>query len=93
MRRANRFAVAALFNFGFLIKLVAVAAIDYLEENPKGFDGTVKGLLDALTIFQPTGESWPRSAKGFADILRRLAPAFRTIGINAKINEKAGKNG
>ena len=72
---------------------IAVAAIDYLEENPKGFDGTVKGLLDALTIFQPTGESWPRSAKGFADILRRLAPAFRTIGINAKINEKAGKNG
>ena len=72
---------------------IAVAAMDYLEENPKGFDGTVKGLLDALTIFQPTGESWPRSAKGFADLLRRLAPAFRTIGINAKISEKAGKNG
>ena len=72
---------------------IAVAAMDYLEENPKGFDGTVKGLLDALTIFQPVGESWPRSAKGFADILRRLAPAFREIGINAKISEKAGKNG
>jgi hypothetical protein len=72
---------------------IAVAAMDYLEENPKGFDGTVKGLLDALTIFQPTGESWPRSAKGFADLLRRLAPAFRAIGINAKISEKAGKNG
>jgi hypothetical protein len=72
---------------------IAVAAIAYLEDQPQGYDGTVKGLLDALTIFQPTGESWPRSAKGFADILRRLAPAFRAIGINAKISEKAGKNG
>ena len=50
-----------------------------------------KGLLDALTVFQPTGESWPRSPKGFGDILRRLAPAFRAIGINAKISEKASK--
>jgi hypothetical protein len=72
---------------------IAVAAIAYLEDQPQGYDGTVKGLLDALTIFQPTGESWPRSAKGFADILRRLAPAFRTIGINAKISDKAGKHG
>jgi len=72
---------------------VAVAALAYLEENPQGYDGTVKGLLDVLTTFTPQGESWPRSAKGFADLLRRLAPAFRLIGINAKISEKAGKHG
>jgi len=72
---------------------IAVAAIAYLEDHPQGYDGTVKGLLDALTVFTPQGESWPKSAKGFADILRRLAPAFRTIGINAKISEKAGKHG
>ena len=72
---------------------IAVAAMAYLEENPKGYDGTVKGLLDALTVFQPTGESWPRSPRGFGDILRRLAPAFRAIGINAKISEKASKKG
>ena len=72
---------------------IAVAAIAYLEDQPQGYDGTVKGLLDVLTVFQPTGESWPKSPKGFGDILRRLAPAFRTIGINAKISEKAGKHG
>ena len=72
---------------------IAVAAMAYLEDHPQGYDGTVKGLLDALTLFQPTGESWPRSPRGFGDILRRLAPAFRTIGINAKISDKAGKHG
>ena len=72
---------------------IAVAAMAYLEDNPQGYDGTVKGLLDVLVSFQPQGESWPRSPRGFADILRRLAPAFRTIGINAKISDKAGKHG
>ncbi|MEN9429929.1 MAG: hypothetical protein RJA86_788 [Pseudomonadota bacterium] len=72
---------------------IAVAAMAYLEDNPQGYDGTVKGLLNVLVSFQPQGESWPRSPRGFADILRRLAPAFRTIGINAKISDKAGMHG
>jgi len=59
---------------------VAVALLAYLEENPQGYDGTVKRLLDVLTAFTPQGESWPRSLKGFGDMLRRLAPAFRSIG-------------
>ncbi|MCB1658758.1 MAG: PriCT-2 domain-containing protein, partial [Pseudomonadales bacterium] len=61
---------------------VAVALLAYLEENPFGYEGTVKRLLDILTPLTPQGESWPRSLKGFGDILRRLAPAFRIVGFN-----------
>jgi hypothetical protein len=59
---------------------VAVALLSYLEETPRGYEGTVKRLLDILTPLTPQGESWPRSLKGFGDILRRLAPAFRIVG-------------
>lgn len=59
---------------------VAVALLAYLEETPYGYEGTVKRLLDILTPLTPQGESWPRSLKGFGDILRRLAPAFRIVG-------------
>ena len=59
---------------------VAVALLSYLEETPRGYEGTVKRLLDILSPLTPQGENWPRSLKGFGDILRRLAPAFRVIG-------------
>jgi hypothetical protein len=72
---------------------VAGAALTYLDHNPMGFDGTVKGMWEALTPFKPEGESWPRSPKGFGDALRQIAPALRLIDINARISDKPGRAG
>lgn len=60
---------------------VAAALLTYLEGNPQGFNGTFQQLYDALVMFAPTRDDWPRSVKGLADALRRLAPALRQIGI------------
>lgn len=67
---------------------VGEAILTFLELNSDGYDGTVKGLFTRLTTIRPIGEAWPKSPKGFADQLRRLAPALRLMGINAKIDEK-----
>ena len=45
----------------------------------------LKALLNRLDGFRPTGaESWPRSARGLGDVLRRAAPALRQIGIDVR---------
>jgi hypothetical protein len=72
---------------------VASAMLAYLEEHPYGFEGTVKVLLTNLEQYKQDNDGWPRSAKGFADALRRLSPALRMIGIAANIDEQRGKHG
>ncbi len=72
---------------------VAVACLSWLDLNPQGHDGTVKELFETVTKFKPDGEAWPKSAKGFADSLRRITPSLRLIGINARIGERPGKHG
>lgn len=72
---------------------VAVACLAYLDRDLAGYEGTVKGLFEAVTPHRPEGEAWPRSPKGFADGLRRVAPALRLIGINARISDRPGKHG
>jgi hypothetical protein len=50
---------------------------------------TTKGLFESLE--RPLGaEAWPKSAKGFADALRRIAPALRTCGIEVVMLGKRG---
>ena len=56
---------------------VGAALAAYLAVMTSGFNGTLSELLDRLDRYQPHGESWPRSAKGLGDALRRLAPALR----------------
>ena len=52
---------------------------------------TVNGLFQEITEFKPDGtDSWPKSAKGFGDALRRLAPALRQMGIECKSLGKQG---
>jgi hypothetical protein len=46
------------------------------------WEGTYKNLLDALAIYRPDSEAWPRSARGLADALRRSAPALRLAGFS-----------
>jgi len=69
---------------------VGAALLGYLHEVPTGWDGTLSDLLSRLEHFRPHGETWPRSAKGLGDALRRLAPALRMIGFECKSEAKTG---
>ncbi|MHB8763135.1 MAG: hypothetical protein ACYDA8_02150 [Deferrisomatales bacterium] len=39
--------------------------------------GTIKGLFEAVAPLKQEAEGWPKSARGFADALRRAAPGLR----------------
>lgn len=71
---------------------VATALIEWFEKhNEQGIVLPVKTLFEQVEIFKPSGsESWPRSAKGFADALRRAAPALRQMGIECRSLGKVG---
>ncbi len=62
---------------------VATALVDWWEDGPKApIEMTTKALFLAVSAKRPDhAEAWPRTAKGFADALRRIAPALRAIGI------------
>lgn len=72
---------------------VAVAMIAYLAKHPTGFTGTVKGLLTALEYYREDGEAWPKSAKGFGDLIQRLKPSLRQIGITLQKDLKPSRDG
>jgi hypothetical protein len=53
--------------------------------------------LTAQALFQqvgghraPSADRWPRSPRGFADALKRLAPALRLVGIDCRSLGKVG---
>ena len=76
---------------------VAHACIEFAESGNR-HAGTVKQLFETLNAragmhtFE-RGDYWPRSPKGLADALRRVAPALRQIGIHAAIEAKARRDG
>jgi len=56
----------------------------YFEDRitPWNWQGTAGQLYDLLnTQHVPDRSTWPRSPKGLADQLRRIAPAYRAKGI------------
>lgn len=63
---------------------VAAALMAWLDKNPAGYCGTLKELHTSLTMFRPDGEQWPRSLHALGDSLRRISPALRMIGIEAR---------
>ena len=70
---------------------VAGALLAYLEGRPDRFtEYTVKRLFESLD--RPEGDAWPKSPKGFADALRRAAPALRTFGVVVKFLGKRGSS-
>lgn len=72
---------------------VATALISWLEGRPdRDGERTVKDLFESLD--RPQGcDSWPRSPKGFADALRRAAPALRVIGVHVRmLGNRGGRN-
>ena len=73
---------------------VASAVIEWFERsNKRTTQLPIKELFNAVETFKPPYiELWPRSAKGFADALRRVAPALRQIGIECRSLGKIGGN-
>jgi hypothetical protein len=71
---------------------VASTLIEWIENHPgKSVTMPTKNLFEAISFKKPTNtESWPRSAKGFADALRRAAPALRQLGIECRSLGKIG---
>ena len=73
---------------------VAAAILAYLEKHPRGIEFVNnQAALSELSQYKNDGDAWPRSGKGLADALRRLATALRTIGIRAEVAKKRGESG
>ncbi len=71
---------------------VATAVIAYIEKYPSGIRDTAEGIMRAMEHLRPlgVGDAWPRTPKGFADLLRRAAPALRQLGIEVHSLPKTG---
>jgi hypothetical protein len=65
---------------------VATAIRDWAEIHPGEVrDEPAKRWLEILTDYKPQGsDTWPRSAKGLGDAMRRAAPALRQLGIECR---------
>lgn len=72
---------------------VAMAMLAYLEKYPSGFSGLVGDLLHELEDYRDDGDAWPKSAKGFSDIIQRLKPSLRQIGITLNKETTRTKRG
>lgn len=69
----------------------ALALIEWFEDQPECIELSAKDLYERVTKYKPLNvDSWPRSAKGFADALRRLSAALRQLGIECKCVGKRG---
>ena len=63
---------------------VALAVQEFIK-NEKEWTGTAKELKALLEgNHKPEGEGWPKSPKGLSEILIRLAPALREVGIEVE---------
>ena len=70
---------------------VAVECLKFVEQGGT-HTGTVKDLLEKLngqhTTLLEHKENWPRSPRGLAEILRRVAPSMRLLGAHLSVNDK-----
>ncbi|MHB1529371.1 MAG: hypothetical protein ACYCXT_08110 [Acidiferrobacteraceae bacterium] len=74
---------------------IASAIVAFVEAGGE-HRGTVKNLLETLNQNKPEHEQtdyWPRSPKGLADAMRRYAPAFRQLGIVARVAADRRRDG
>ncbi|WP_173835000.1 hypothetical protein [Halomonas sp. HG01] len=65
---------------------VATAIRDWAEIHPGEVrDEPAKRWLEILFDYKPQGaDTWPRSAKGLGDAMRRAAPALRQLGVECQ---------
>ncbi|MFT4574416.1 MAG: hypothetical protein ACI85E_001623 [Marinomonas primoryensis] len=62
---------------------VAMALETFIENNPSGYSGNLKQLLERLNPHRPDESAgWPRSPKGLKSALNRQQSAFRKMGIS-----------
>lgn len=68
-----------------------------LVESGQSFHGTVKKLLEKLNTarLSPTEEKdyWPKTPRGLADQLRRIAPGMRLLGVHLSVENKPRRDG
>ncbi|MFO9416546.1 hypothetical protein SDB03_14255 [Legionella pneumophila serogroup 1] len=71
---------------------VASALLEWFEKRTEQtISIPVKTLFAQVEILRPSScENWPRSPKGFADALRRAAPALRQMGVECHSLGKTG---
>jgi len=71
---------------------VACAVIDWFEDKGRvAKELPVKDLFSSVEYHRPEHtDAWPKTAKGFADALRRAAPALRQLGIECRSLGKVG---
>ena len=71
---------------------VATAVIEWFEARGKrAVEHSVKAIMAEVDRYKPANtDAWPRTAKGFGDALRRVAPALRHLGIEARCLGKRG---
>jgi len=71
---------------------VASALIEWFQDSNRTTTVLpVKELFAQIERKKPSNtDSWPRSAKGFGDALRRIAPALRYVGIECRSLGKTG---
>jgi hypothetical protein len=59
--------------------------------------GTIKDLLDKLNGLRGTAmeekDYWPRTPRGLGDILRRIAPGMRLLGVYLSVENKPRRDG
>ena len=71
---------------------VATAVLAYMEKHPDGIKDTAEHIMREVETVRSQGysEAWPRTPKGFADALRRAAPALRQLGVECHSIPKTG---
>lgn len=76
---------------------VAVAVCEMVDkhngQSATVFHGTVNALLIELANHRHDAESWPRSARGLGDILKRQAPALEAYGVQVITGNKPERIG
>lgn len=75
---------------------VAVQCLRFIELG-HNHQGTVKDLLDRLNELRFVGieekEYWPRTPRGLGDVLRRIAPGMRLLGVHLSVENKPKRDG
>ena len=68
--------------------------INFIEEHPFGFNGTIKELLEILEKYKsPSENNWIRTARGLGDMLRRLKPALRQSVFDVQLDPDRKRDG
>ena len=77
---------------------VGAAVIASLDKKRERLSGTVKEVYEVLRRHYEAvrngtgrGNEWPASEKAFANELRRLAPAFKQLGVMIEIGERTAR--